>query len=87
MIGLRWRTARRMGKRRLTSRTMPTTDGIMDSTYRETSRLSSGSEPVARGSAQGHISLAHCAVCGPGSLLDDSLEVFCCERTSHTLFR
>ena len=54
-----WRT----GKRRvLTSRTMPTTSGIMDSTYRETSRLSSGSDPVARDPAQGRISLAHCAV-------------------------
>ena len=54
-----WRT----GKRRvLTSRTMPTTSGIMDNAYRETSRLSSGSEPVARGPAQGRISLAHCAV-------------------------
>ena len=54
-----WRT----GKRRvLTSRTMPTTSGIMDNVYRETSRLSSGSEPVARGPAQGRISLAHCAV-------------------------
>lgn len=46
----------------LTSRTMPITSGVMDSTYRETSRLSSGSEPVARGPAQGRISLAHCAV-------------------------
>lgn len=39
----------------LTSRTMPIASGVMDSTYRGTSRLSSGSEPVARGPAQGRI--------------------------------
>ena len=63
ILGLRWITAKAHGQAlELTSKTMPTTSGIMDSTYRETSRLSSGSEPVARGPAQGRISLAHCAV-------------------------